>query len=102
LKDEKIVKAVLEDWRSAPIDAKLRAQLAFLEKLTLRPDEVRPRDVEPLRAAGLSDEAVEDAINVCALFSIYDRMADSLGWYLPEPAGYAASAQNLMKRGYLL
>ena len=102
MKDEKIVKAVLEDWRSAPIDAKLRAQLAFLEKLTLRPDEVRPRDVEPLRAAGLSDEAVEDAINVCALFSIYDRMADSLGWYLPEPAGYAASAQNLMKRGYLL
>ena len=96
------MKAVLEDWRSAPIDAKLRAQLAFLEKLTLRPDEVRPRDVEPLRAAGLSDEAVEDAINVCALFSIYDRMADSLGWYLPEPAGYAASAQNLMKRGYLL
>ena len=93
---------MLEDWRSAPIDAKLRAQLAFLEKLTLRPDEVRPRDVEPLRAAGLSDEAVEDAINVCALFSIYDRMADSLGWYLPEPAGYGASAQNLMKRGYLL
>ena len=46
--------------------------------------------------------AVEDAINVCALFSIYDRMADSLGWYLPEPAGYGASAQNLMKRGYLL
>ncbi|HXE84131.1 MAG TPA: hypothetical protein VN513_12450 [Gemmatimonadales bacterium] len=93
---------MLDDWRSAPIDPKLRAQLAFLEKLTLRPDEVRPRDVEPLRAAGLSDAAIEDAINVCALFSIYDRMADSLGWYLPEPAGYAASAQNLIKRGYLL
>lgn len=96
------MKAVLEDWRSAPIDAKLRAQLGFLEQLTLRPDEVRPRDVAPLRAAGLSDAAIEDAINVCALFSIYDRMADSLGWYLPEPAGYAASAQNLIKRGYLL
>jgi uncharacterized peroxidase-related enzyme len=96
------VKAVLEDWRSAPIGAKLRAQLGFLEQLTLRPDDVRPRDVEPLRAAGLSDAAIEDAINVCALFNIYDRMADSLGWYLPEPAGYAASAQNLMKRGYLL
>lgn len=96
------MKAVLDDWRSAPIDAKLRAQLGFLEKLTLHPDDVRPRDVAPLRAAGLSDEAIEDAINVCALFSIYDRMADSLGWYLPEPAGYAASAQNLIKRGYLL
>ena len=96
------MKAVLDDWRRAPIGAKLRAQLEFLEKLTLRPDEVRPRDVEPLRAAGLSDEAIEDAINVCALFNIYDRMADSLGWYLPDPAGYAASAQNLMRRGYLM
>jgi len=96
------VKAVLNDWRSAPIDARLRAQLAFLEQLTLRPDEVRPRDIEPLRAAGLSDHAIEDAIQVCALFNIYDRMADSLGWYLPDPAGYSASAQNLMRRGYLL
>lgn len=93
---------MLEDWRNAPIGEKLRAQLGFLEKLTLRPDEVRPRDVEPLRAAGLSNEAIEDAIQVCALFSIYDRMADSLGWYLPDPAGYAASAQNLITRGYLL
>ena len=96
------MKAVLDDWRTAPIDAKLRAQLEFLEKLTLRPDDVRPRDVAPLRAAGLSDEAIEDAINVCALFNIYDRMADSLGWYLPDQAGYAASANNLMRRGYLM
>ena len=96
------MKAVLEDWRSAPVDARLRAQLEFLEKLTLRPDDVRPRDVEPLRAAGISDEAIEDAINVCALFNIYDRMADSLGWYLPDQAGYAASANNLMRRGYLM
>lgn len=96
------MKAVLDDWRTAPIDAKLRAQLGFLEKLTLRPDEVRPRDIEPLRAAGLSDAAIEDAIQVCTLFNIYDRLADSLGWYLPDPQGYAASAQNLMKRGYLI
>ena len=96
------MKAVLDDWRTAPIDAKLRAQLAFLEKLTLRPDDVRPRDIEPLRAAGLSDAAIEDAIQVCTLFNIYDRLADSLGWYLPDPQGYAASAQNLMKRGYLI
>ena len=96
------MKAVLDGWRTAPITPKLRAQLKFLEKVTLWPDDVRPQDVEPLRAAGLSDHAIEDAIQVCALFNIYDRMADSLGWYLPDHAGYAASANNLMKRGYLL
>lgn len=92
----------MNDWRSAPLDAKLRAILGFLEKLTLRPHEVRPADVVPLRAAGISDEAIEDAINVCALFNVYDRLADSLGWHLPDTAGYAASADNLMRRGYLL
>jgi uncharacterized peroxidase-related enzyme len=97
-----VVTAVLDDWRTAPIDAKLRAQLGFLEKLTLRPDEVRPADVTPLRAAGISDAAIEDAIHVCALFNIYDRLADALGWHLPGPDGYAASAQNLLRRGYLI
>lgn len=96
------MRAVVNDWRSAPLDAKLRATLGFLEKLTLRPNDVGPADVAPLRAAGLSDMAIEDAINACVLFNIYDRLADALGWYLPDAGGYAASAQNLMKRGYLL
>jgi hypothetical protein len=63
---------------------------------------VRPADVAPLRAAGISDAAIEDAIHVCALFNIYDRLADALGWHLPGPDGYAASAQNLLRRGYLI
>jgi len=96
------VKAALDNWRTAPIDSRLRATLGFLEKLTLHPNDVRAADVAPLRAVGVSDVAIEDAINVCALFNIYDRLADALGWRLPDRAGYAASAQNLMKRGYLL
>jgi alkylhydroperoxidase family enzyme len=93
---------VLADWRTAPIDAKLRATLAFLEKLTLHPEAVRPGDVAPLRAAGASDDAIEDAINVCVLFNIYDRLADAMGWYLPGPDGYAASGRSLLQRGYLI
>jgi alkylhydroperoxidase family enzyme len=93
---------VVDDWRAVPLDAKLRATLGFLEKLTLHPSDVRPGDVAPLRAAGVSDEAIEDAIHVCALFNIYDRMADALGWFLPDAAGYAASGRSLMQRGYLI
>jgi uncharacterized peroxidase-related enzyme len=96
------VEAVLADWRTAPIDPKLRATLGFLEKLTLSPADIRPADLAPLRAAGVSDEGIEDAIQVCALFNIYDRMADSLSFHLPGPDGYAASGRSLMQRGYLL
>ncbi len=93
---------MLADWRTAPLDPKLRATLGFLEKLTLAPREVGPADVKPLRTAGVTDEAVEDAIHVCVLFNIYDRLADSLSFHLPGPDGYAASGRSLMKRGYLL
>ena len=80
----------------------MRAALGFLEKVTLTPAEVRPADVASLRAAGVGDEGIEDAIQACVLFNIYDRLADSLGWYLPGPDGYAASGRNLMRRGYLI
>lgn len=93
---------MLNDWRTAPIDAKLRATLGFLEKLTLEPGEVHPTDVEPMRAAGVSDAAIEDAIHACVLFNVYDRMADALKFHLPDAAGYAASGRSLMTRGYKL
>ena len=97
-----MVEAVLADWRTAPIEPKLRATLGFLEKLTLSPADVGPADVAPLRAAGASYEGIEDAIHACVLFNIYDRMADSLKFHQPGPAGYAASGRSLMSRGYLL
>ena len=93
---------MLADWRTAPLDPKLRATLGFLEKLTLAPADVRPADLAPLRAAGVSDDAIEDAIHACVLFNIYDRLADSLSFHLPGRDGYAASGRNLMKRGYLI
>ena len=93
---------MLADWRTAPLDPKLRATLGLLEKLTLAPTDVRPADVAPLRAAGVTDEAIEDAIQVCVLFNIYDRLADAFSFYLPGPDGYAASGRSLLTRGYLL
>ena len=93
---------MLADWRTAPLDPKLRATLGFLEKLTLSPADVGPSDVAPLRATGVSDEAIEDAIHVCALFNVYDRLADAMAWHLPGPDGYTASGRSLIRRGYLL
>jgi len=101
-KDDTLVAAVLADWRTAPLDPKLRATLGFLEKLTLTPQDVCPADLAPLRVAGMSDEGIEDAIQVCVLFNIYDRLADAMKWHLPGPEGYAASGRSLMQRGYRL
>ena len=97
---EAVTEAVLADWRTAPIDEKLRAMLGFIEKLTLRPDEVGPDDVRPLLAAGLSESAIEDAIHVCAAFNVIDRIADALDFEVVSKEGFRVSTKALLTRGY--
>ncbi|MBW2516353.1 MAG: hypothetical protein JRE88_06185 [Deltaproteobacteria bacterium] len=93
-------RAVISDWRTAPISEKLRSALGLIEKLTLKPDQVDASDMDALRAQGLSDAAIEDAIHVTVLFNIIDRIADALGFDIPSPKGFASMAEVLLKRGY--
>jgi Trk K+ transport system NAD-binding subunit len=52
------------------------------------------------RDARRSDAAIEDAIHVTALFNIYDRVADTLDFDIPDPDGFAQGADMLLRRGY--
>jgi alkylhydroperoxidase family enzyme len=70
---------VLDDYRTAPIGDRLRAALAALETLTLRPDAFGPADVRAARACGVSDADLIDAFNVAFIFNVMDRLADTLG-----------------------
>jgi alkylhydroperoxidase family enzyme len=93
---------VVADWHSAPLEPGLRAVLGFLEKMTLRPDELTSADAEGVRAAGVGDDALVDAIHVCALFNMITRLADSLGWDVPPPEAFAARAEVMLAEGYRL
>lgn len=88
-----MVDAVLADWRTAPVDPPLRAMLGHLEAVTLRPDEVGPADVAAVRDAGVSDEAIVDALMVCVYFNLIDRLADSFG--------FAPISRTLGRRGLM-
>jgi hypothetical protein len=74
--------------------------LAFLETLTLRPDELGAADVERARAAGVSDRALRDAALVCSLFSMIVRLADSFGWDVPPPEMQRERAPLMLDRRY--
>jgi alkylhydroperoxidase family enzyme len=76
--------------------------LGFLEKLTLRPQELGPDDATEVRAAGVSDEAMVDAIHVAALFNMIVRMADSLGWDVPTWESCLDRGEAMLARGYTL
>lgn len=93
-----LIKAVLEDYENAPIDEQLRMTLAFLEKLTLQPHELACEDLQPMKDIGLSDEAIVEAVEVCMIFAIMNRLVDALGFEVggnPEKTG-----DFLFKNGY--
>ena len=94
------MKQILADYRTAKISEKLRAMLALLETFTLRPDEMTPDKVRVVMAAGVSKEAIRDAFYVAYLFNTYDRLADTLGWELPDAPYYLKAGQRLFKHGY--
>jgi uncharacterized peroxidase-related enzyme len=67
------------DWRRAGLDARRATICAFAEKLTLRPVEVGPEDVQGLRDAGLSEEEAWDVAEIAAMYNLTNRMAMATG-----------------------
>jgi len=72
------VDALASDWRTAPLEPVDRALCAYAEKLTREPWAMRREDVETLRAQGLDDSAVHEAVQVIAYFNYINRVADAL------------------------
>jgi hypothetical protein len=74
-----VARALLEDWRTAPLREPDRALCEFAEKLTRRPGEMEEDDIEALRAHGFDDLSIHDAVQSIAYFNYINRVADGLG-----------------------
>ena len=61
---------------------------------------VTAADVARARGAGWSDEALYDAITVCALFQFYNNWIDATGVSDMPAAAYDMSGKRLAERGY--
>ena len=83
-RDPELVAAIAEDWRTAPIDDRQRALLAYADRLTREPAAVQSSDVQTLRESGWSDEGILHACEVVAYFNFVNRLADGLGVRLED------------------
>jgi uncharacterized peroxidase-related enzyme len=100
LGDRELVQAVLTDWRTAPIAERDKALFAFLDRVNGASNQIGQKDVDELKRHGWSEEAIYDAITVCALFNFYNRWIDATGvWDMPA-AAYEMSGQRLKEHGY--
>ena len=77
-----------------------KALLRFVVKVNGEAHAIGAPDVEAVKAAGWTDEAVYDAIMVCALFNFYNRWIDANGvGGCPDPV-YRGTGQRLARSGY--
>jgi alkylhydroperoxidase family enzyme len=94
------VKRVIDDYEHSNVSPKLRAMLAFIRKMTLEPDSLGPDDARSVRAAGVSDAAIDDGVQVALLFNIINRVGDALDFAIPSDEAFAAGAKMLLRFGY--
>ena len=66
-------------WRSYDLDQPTRTLLAYAEKLTKTPSQVEDQDVDALRQAGWSDDAVYEATALISFFNFSGRLEAASG-----------------------
>jgi alkylhydroperoxidase family enzyme len=100
LGDRALVQAVLEDHTTAPISDQEHALFRFIAKVIYESNQVDQADVDAAKATGWSDEALYDAITVCALFQFYNTWIDATGVHDMPAFAYDMSGKRLATMGY--
>jgi uncharacterized peroxidase-related enzyme len=83
------VAQVEANFRHAGLSARERALADFALLITRTPGEIEAQHLEPLRAAGLTEEQIVDAAAVAAYFNFSNRLNSALG-VPPNLEAYAA------------
>ena len=71
--------SLLEDIESASIEEELKPLFRYVKKLTLEPSKIQKKDAEEVFRAGWSELALFDAVQVCSLFNMMNRLVDGTG-----------------------
>ena len=86
--DPALGERMVMNWRTADLDGRTRAMLAFAEAVTLASARVEESDREALRAHGLTDRDIWDVANVAGFFNMTNRVASATGME-PNPEYHA-------------
>lgn len=92
--------AMLDGWRDAPFDPRIRAAFELLEKRAADPAQLMVEDFDRARAAGLSDSAIHDLLSIGFAFDLINRLANAFGFTTVDEAGRKKSAAILHRLGY--
>ena len=89
-----LIDALIADVATAPVDERLRPLLAYVAKLNTLPSRLVQADARAVYEAGWSEAALYEAVQVCALFNMMNRIIEGTGVnfdYAEAPEGHPAT-----------
>ncbi|MCW5965757.1 MAG: hypothetical protein KIT83_17090 [Bryobacterales bacterium] len=90
----------IRDLESSAFPEADKALLRFVQKMNHQCAQVSDADIALLHQHGFTDEAIYDAISVCALFNFYNRWIDGSGVSDLPAEAYKQSGKRMARDGY--
>jgi alkylhydroperoxidase family enzyme len=86
---------------SSGLDDRHKALFRFVDKVNHQSPTMTPADMERVRGAGWTDEALYFAITVCALFNFYNRWIDATGVHALSDEAHRQGGKRSAQGGYV-
>jgi alkylhydroperoxidase family enzyme len=93
--DEDTYGQLKSDIENANVDEKLKPLLQFVKKLTLRPDQIIPADVNLIYEAGWDERDLLDTVRLCAVVNCMNRFTMGVG--IGKKAAHGKQTQTAIK-----
>jgi uncharacterized peroxidase-related enzyme len=100
--EEGIVDEVLRDLETSRLDSAHKALFRYIGKLAEYPSRVTASDIDKLKEAGWSEEAIYDALTVASVFKFYNTWNNGSGVQNMTSTDYLFSGQVLNTLGYCM
>ena len=100
--EDGLVEEVLRDLETSRLDAAHKALFRYVAKLAEHPERVVASDIETLKDAGWSEEAIYDALTVASVFKFYNTWNNGSGVQNMKSSDYLYSGKVLTTLGYCM
>lgn len=87
-------------FESSTLDERHKVLFRFIDKVNDDSPRTTAADLDIVRAAGWTDEAIYFAITVCALFNFYNRWIDATGVHALSDEAHRAGGKRSAAHGY--
>lgn len=77
--DDHLFEGLMQDLASSAVPEKLKPVLAYVGKLTRTPAMMTEKDAQSVYDAGWDERALFDAVSICGLFNLMNRVVEGSG-----------------------